>query len=107
MEIQVVHPTLESYADRVNELAAKYNCDAWFELVSKPAIMSDEDDRDEFAFIYHSLGDQLITREIERLSQHYEPGGDCGHIPTEPGYIPGSVVLRRCQIECSGICRIN
>jgi hypothetical protein len=106
MEIQVIHPTLEDYSNRVNVLAAKYGQDTWLALVLNPSVM-DEDDRDEFAFIHSALGDQLISREFDLMSTAFSSEELSNETCDKPGIIPGFAVLAGDTLGRATIQRLN
>ena len=67
MKVNVVYPTLDEYAVRVDELAKKYHCDFWMNLKLEKM---DEEDRFEFSFIKECLWEDLIRREFELSHQN-------------------------------------
>lgn len=92
--IEVVNPPLTEYMERVRSLASRYLGDEnkWYEL--RASELEDEDDRDEFSFIRMAVWDKLVESEFFPFSS--PPGqvglfSQCGS--TEPGTIPGSVIL--------------
>lgn len=108
MEIQIIHPTLDEYFSKVNSMAAKYEQDSWLELVHNPDVMTDGDDRDEFAFIVSALGDQLISREIQVLTETADiPNNVNDGIYAQPGLLPGCALLAGVSLGCPNVCRLN
>ena len=106
MEIQVIHPTLEDYSNRVNFLAAKYQKDTWLSFTLDPSIM-DEDDRDEFAVIYSALGDQLIRREFDLMSSAVNSEELIEDACDKPGGNPGLSVFAGDYFGRPRIYRVN
>ena len=106
MEIQVIHPTLEDYSIRVNTLAAKYEKDSWLAFVLDPSVM-DEDDRDEFAFIYAALGDRLISREFDLMSAAISFEDVANEECEKPGVSPGTAVFAGVELGRQRIYRLN
>ena len=106
MEIQVIHPTLEDYSNRVNLLAAKYGQDTWLKLTLDSSVMN-EDDRDEFAFIYSALGDQLISREFNSMSTAFSSEEMIDETCEKPGGNPGFAVYAGDSFGQSRIYRVN
>jgi|SRR5580658_1693419 hypothetical protein len=106
MEIQIIHPTLDDYSNRVGVLAAKYHKDTWLALMLDPSVM-DADDRDEFAFIYSALGDQLISREFDLMSTATSSEELIDEACEKPGGNPGFAILAGDSFGRTGIYRVN
>jgi hypothetical protein len=89
MTAEIVYPTLDEYAARVDALAKKYGRDFWWQLSLE---QMDDEDRFEFSFIKECLWDDLIRHECEVGSVDIgEPPGQALLFSTQdkPGSSPG------------------
>jgi hypothetical protein len=103
MTVEIVYPTLDEYAVRVDALAKKYDCDFWMDLKLE---QMDEGDRFEFSFIKECLWENLIRHEFEIGIEVGDPPG-CRpfSIQDKPGELPGLSFCWEVLFERSRICR--
>jgi hypothetical protein len=106
MEIQIIYPTLEDYSNKVHCLATKYGQDTWLEFTVDSSMMG-EDDRDEFAFIYSALGDQLISREFDIMSGSLKSEDLINEDLEKPGFTPGFAAFAGVELGRQRVRRIN
>lgn len=98
MDIVVTYPTLEEYKGRLKAMAVRYERGSWIELSQN--LMTRED-WFEYSYIVSTVGDQLIRLEIDDIFLAPSHMGDSYGNPTEPGLVPGSVVLAGVKIDCA------